>query len=517
MIRFKIKYINIAIVYISFSLILLGCSNESLDLSNSEQLKFDLSVNKSVSSKNSTSNTIICSTSECIQDAMQNAMPGDIIKIESGIYTSSTSTSGNSNAHFYSEASGNSSNPITIEALDSTNKPVLQGLNVSSKNVMHIKGGYWVIRNLEIRTGKKGIMLDNSDNTKVLNCEVHNIGEEGIHLRDGTSNAEVSNCYIHDTGQYTLKFGEGIYIGSDKGKWSTYTKECDYNLISNNRIGPGVAAEHIDLKEGSSFNIIENNTFDGAGISDETNGGLSYIDVKGNNNIIRLNCGFQNANSLLLNAFEVHVKASGWGENNTFINNHIEFSSNNSSSYIVSNPNSVSTTTAGCNVRIPSGNTISSSVDSDTCNTNDTPTNCSLTGGTNISSLLSVAYVSASNDDGNVPENTLDGNLGTRWSSNGSGQYITYDLGSIKSISSIKVAWFKGDKRKSYFKIRVGTTTSSLSTVYNASTTGSSGTTFQLETYDFDQMSARYVRITGFGNSSNTWNSVTEAEIWGND
>ncbi|MCF6361756.1 MAG: polysaccharide lyase family 7 protein [Cyclobacteriaceae bacterium] len=128
---------------------------------------------------------------------------------------------------------------------------------------------------------------------------------------------------------------------------------------------------------------------------------------------------------------------------------------------------------------------------------------------------VSVSSVSASNDDGNVPANTLDGNLGTRWSSNGSGQYITYDLGSVKSISSMKIAWYKGDQRNSYFKIRIGTTTSSLSTVYNASTTGSSGTTLQLETYDFGQVSARYVRITGLGNSSNTWNSVTEAEIWG--
>jgi len=42
--------------------------------------------------------------------------------------------------------------------------------------------------------------------------------------------------------------------------------------------------------------------------------------------------------------------------------------------------------------------------------------------------------VSANGDDGNVPQNTLDGNLGTRWSSKGyTGKYITYDLGSVKN------------------------------------------------------------------------------------
>ncbi|MDW3209921.1 MAG: polysaccharide lyase family 7 protein [Reichenbachiella sp.] len=128
---------------------------------------------------------------------------------------------------------------------------------------------------------------------------------------------------------------------------------------------------------------------------------------------------------------------------------------------------------------------------------------------------LIVSSVSASANDGNVPANTLDGNLGTRWSANGSGQYITYDLGSIKSVSSMKVAWYKGDQRSSFFKIRAGNTTSTLSDVFNAQSSGSSGNTTSLETYSFDAVNARYIRITGFGNSSNSWNSITEAEIWG--
>jgi len=129
---------------------------------------------------------------------------------------------------------------------------------------------------------------------------------------------------------------------------------------------------------------------------------------------------------------------------------------------------------------------------------------------------LDVSSVSANGDDGNVPANTLDGNLGTRWSSKGkTGKYITYDLGSSQKISSIKIAWYKGNQRKAYFKIRVGNSTSSLSTVVDKKRTGSSGNTTQLETYDFSEVSARYVRISCFGNSSNDWNSATETEIYG--
>ncbi|RED96601.1 polysaccharide lyase family 7 protein [Marinoscillum furvescens] len=135
-------------------------------------------------------------------------------------------------------------------------------------------------------------------------------------------------------------------------------------------------------------------------------------------------------------------------------------------------------------------------------------------GGGSGSGQLSVASVSASAHDGNVPENTLDGSLSTRWSANGSGQYITFDLGSSQDVSSLKVAWYKGDQRSASFKIRLGNTTSSLSDVYVGN---SSGSTLNLETYDFTTTNARYVRITGFGNSQNTWNSITEVEIYGTD
>ncbi|MEW7290608.1 polysaccharide lyase family 7 protein [Aquimarina sp. 2304DJ70-9] len=144
----------------------------------------------------------------------------------------------------------------------------------------------------------------------------------------------------------------------------------------------------------------------------------------------------------------------------------------------------------------------------------DNETNELLQENATAKAIITPVSVSANGDDGNVPANTLDGNLNTRWSSKGySGKYITYDLGSSKTISSLKIAWFKGNQRKAYFKIRVGNSTSSLSTIYDAKRTGSSGNTTNLETYSFNQVSARYVRISCFGNSSSAWNSITETQI----
>jgi len=43
----------------------------------------------------------------------------------------------------------------------------------------------------------------------------------------------------------------------------------------------------------------------------------------------------------------------------------------------------------------------------------------------------------------------------------------------------------------------------------------SSGTTVELEEYDFADVAGRYVRIVGHGNSESDWNSITEVEIHG--
>lgn len=133
-----------------------------------------------------------------------------------------------------------------------------------------------------------------------------------------------------------------------------------------------------------------------------------------------------------------------------------------------------------------------------------------------VSTKIVPVSVTANGDDGNVPANTIDGSLTTRWSSNGAtGKYITYDLGSAKTINSLKIAWYKGNERKTYFQISAGTSLSNLVTVYDAKTSGSSGNASSFESYVLSSTSsARYVRISCFGNNSNTWNSINETEIY---
>jgi len=124
---------------------------------------------------------------------------------------------------------------------------------------------------------------------------------------------------------------------------------------------------------------------------------------------------------------------------------------------------------------------------------------------------LPVVSVAASADDGNVAANALDQNLGTRWSAQGDGQWILFDLGSRLTVSSAKIAWYQGNQRIARFDIQTSDDAASWTTVFSGA---SSGTTLGLESCNVADSVRRYVRIVGHGNSSSLWNSLTEVELY---
>jgi len=127
-----------------------------------------------------------------------------------------------------------------------------------------------------------------------------------------------------------------------------------------------------------------------------------------------------------------------------------------------------------------------------------------------------VASAIASGDDGNIPQNTLDNNLATRWSASGDGQWIRYDLGAVVAVGPVSIAWYQGTAWASAFEIQVSLDTVTWTSVFAGR---SSGQTLQPERYDFPTVTGRYVRIVGHGQWSGTtelsvWNSLTEVAIY---
>jgi hypothetical protein len=110
----------------------------------------------------------------------------------------------------------------------------------------------------------------------------------------------------------------------------------------------------------------------------------------------------------------------------------------------------------------------------------------------------------------NVPENTLDGNLATRWSAQGNGQYITYDLGRVFLVDSIDLAFYQPSTiRTNWFDVLL----SNDNLTWRSALTNASGTNAALANFAFTAWPARYVRYVGRLNSQNDFNSLTEAVI----
>ncbi|CAG2120003.1 unnamed protein product [Medioppia subpectinata] len=132
--------------------------------------------------------------------------------------------------------------------------------------------------------------------------------QEGVHFRYGSSDNTIQNSYIHHTGRGTTKdqgYGEGVYLGQAVSNWQGGKPDkSDRNKVLNNRIGPEVTAECIDIKEGSCCGEVRGNHFDGHGESGQ-NYAESHIDVKGDKYVIEGNTGTHP----LKNGFEIHHQA----------------------------------------------------------------------------------------------------------------------------------------------------------------------------------------------------------------
>ena len=123
---------------------------------------------------------------------------------------------------------------------------------------------------------------------------------------------------------------------------------------------------------------------------------------------------------------------------------------------------------------------------------------------------ISSSPTAIGSQQGNVPQNTLDDNINTRWSNLGFPSWIQYDLGESQPICSVDVAWYRGDLRVNRFTISVSNDGITFTPVFSGQ---SSGKTTGLESYNVPDTIGQYMRITVTGNTENSWSSITEVDV----
>ncbi len=122
--------------------------------------------------------------------------------------------------------------------------------------------------------------------------------------------------------------------------------------------------------------------------------------------------------------------------------------------------------------------------------------------------ILTPQSISSSEHDGNGPDRLFDNDLKTRWSANGDGSWAQFDYGSVATFNAVRAAFHKGNERSTKFDIAVSKDGENWATVIENGQ--SSGGIVGYERFEFAPVEARFVKYIGHGNSSNTWNSVTE-------
>ncbi|MFI9114074.1 discoidin domain-containing protein [Streptomyces venezuelae] len=252
------------------------------------------------------------STAAQLRDALANAQPGQTIRLAAGEYRGA----------FVTQRAGTAAAPITLTGPASA-VLVNDGPSGTAPSCPAPTAGwdsgyglwlygapYWKLTGFTVKESKKGVVLDNSPHVTLDGLSVHHVDEEAVHFRRSSADGVLKNSTITHTGLVQAGYGEGVYIGSAGSNWGCHGNQggvdrSDRVQVLDNRIGPSVAAEHIDIKEGTFGGVIRGNTFDGTGITGE-NSADSWVDAKGVGYLIENNTGTFSSPGTFANGYETH-------------------------------------------------------------------------------------------------------------------------------------------------------------------------------------------------------------------
>ncbi len=260
--------------------------------------------------------TVDVGTAAQLRTALAQAAPGQTIRLASGVYRGS----------FVATRPGTAANPITLtgpaDAVLINDGPSGTAPSCPAPTAGWDSGyglwlhnaPYWNLTGFTVRESKKGIVVDNSHHTVIARVSVHHVEEEGVHFRRSSADSVLRDSTVTDTGLVQPGYGEGVYLGSANSNWGCHgnsggVDRSDRVRVLGNRIGPNIAAEPIDVKEGTFDGVIRGNTFDGTGITGQ-NSADSWIDVKGIGYTIEDNTGTFTSPGTFANGYETHNPAT---------------------------------------------------------------------------------------------------------------------------------------------------------------------------------------------------------------
>lgn len=239
---------------------------------------------------------------QSIQKALERAMPGDTIELRAGRYFQDIRT----------VRDGRPGRPIVIRG---GRDAVVSGAGAG--RVVEVNHDYIELRGFTIdgrhapENGKDSYRDkliyavgnrpgDGVTGLRIIGMSLRNAGGECIRLRYQAQRNEIANSSIENCGIYDFvykdggKNGEGVYIGTapeqlgGRGVPDGAVDRSSANWIHHNTFNTR-GNECVDIKEGSSGNIVEHNRCTGQ--RDRKSAGL---DARGSGNVFRYNVVYGN-------------------------------------------------------------------------------------------------------------------------------------------------------------------------------------------------------------------------------
>ena len=267
-----------------------------------------------------------------IQKALAAAQPGDVVALAPGVYLQDVRT----------VRDGRPSQPITITGPENA---VISG--AGAPRVFEVNHDFVELRGFtldgrhaaeERKESYRDKLLyvigatpgDGVEGLRVVGVHFRNAGGECLRLRYQAVRNEVAYSTFERCGVHDFRFkdggknGEGVYIGTSPkqlGKWGAPDAAEDRssgNWIHHNYFNTD-GNECVDIKEGSSGNVIEHNHCTGQ--RDKNAGGLGS---RGSGNIFRYN--------VVTGSRGAGIRVGGWGKDeginndiygNTFVSNGV--------------------------------------------------------------------------------------------------------------------------------------------------------------------------------------------------
>jgi hypothetical protein len=208
------------------------------------------------------------SCNEQFETVANSLKPGDELVLHGGTYSQ--------DCYRAITVNGTAAQPIIIRAATGE-KPVITRSTAASQqqnNLDIANSSYLTIRGLTFRGGDGGVRIISSHHVTIEDCEIYETLNNALRANTGNSDALIlRRNHIHHTGSHTTRSteGEGIYLGCHDGSCRVTNSLIESNYIHHLRTTSTGGNDGIEVKYGSSGNIIRDNV-----IHDTTIGTYRY-------------------------------------------------------------------------------------------------------------------------------------------------------------------------------------------------------------------------------------------------